>query len=107
MSTVATGSPDIALLDSKIVADLCLGKFCVDVSNTIYIGSGENLVLGANVEILNPFGIIIKPYGTNYEIAPALSGAMDAEICFNIPIINTGNIRLMLRCLIPPAIHGL
>jgi hypothetical protein len=83
--TVITTSPDIALLDSKIVADLCIGKFYVDISPSIYIGSGKDNVLGANVKIVNPFGVVVKDYGTNYEIAPALSGGMDAVISFNIP----------------------
>lgn len=81
----ATGSTTIAVLDSKIVADLCAGKFYVDATPTIYIGSGKTQVLGANVQITNPFGVIVKPYGANYEIAPALSGGMDAVIAFNIP----------------------
>lgn len=80
-----TGSTNIAILDSKIVASLCDGKFYVDATPSIYIGSGEENVLGANVEILNPYGIVVKPYGANYEIAPDLSGGMDAVIAFNIP----------------------
>lgn len=83
--TPATGSPNIAIVDSKIIADLCTGKICVDATPTVYIGSGKTLVLGANVEIINPYGVTVKPYGANYEIAPALSGGMDAAICFNIP----------------------
>ena len=85
--TPATGSTEIAIVDSKIVADLCQGKFLVDASPSVYIGSGASAVLGANVEILNAFGIVIKPYGDNYEIAPALSGGMDAVISFNVPKI--------------------
>lgn len=81
------GSPDIAILDSRIIASLCEGTICVDTTPTVYIGSGEENVLGANVEILNPFGIIVKPYGANYEIAPGLSGGMDAAVCFDIPTI--------------------
>jgi len=83
--TVITTSPDIALLDSHIIADLCIGKFYVDISNSIYIGSGADNVLGANVKIVNPYGVVVKDYGSNYEIAPALSGGMDAVISFNIP----------------------
>lgn len=83
-----TGSTNIAVLDSKIIASLCDGNFYVDLSPSIYIGDiadGANNVLGANVEIVNPYGVIVKPYGTNYEISPALSGAMDAAISFPIP----------------------
>lgn len=83
--TPTTGSPNIALLDSKIVADLCSGKFYVDASPSIYIGSGAANVLGANVQIVNPYGVVVKPYGSNYEIAPNLSGGMNAVISFNVP----------------------
>lgn len=83
--TTATGSSQIAILDSKIVADLCAGKFYVDVTPTTYIGSGATTVLGANVQITNPSGVIVKPFGTNYEIAPDLSGGMDAPVSFDIP----------------------
>lgn len=81
----ATGSENIALVDSRIIADLCLGKICVDATPSVYIASGKDNVLGANIEIINPYGVTVKPYGANYEIAPALSGGMDAAICFNIP----------------------
>lgn len=80
-----TGSPDVALLDSQIIGNLCDGKFYVDITPSVYIADGQERVLGANVEILNPYGVIIKAYGTDYEIAPDLSGAMDAVISFNIP----------------------
>ncbi len=83
--TPATGSTKIAIVDSKIIADLCAGKFFVDATPSIYIGSGKDSVLGANVQITNSFGIVVKPYGDNYEIAPDLSGSMDAAISFNIP----------------------
>ena len=84
-ATPTTGSTNIALLDLKVVADLCIGKFYMDITPSIWIGSGKNNVLGANFQIVNPYGVIVKPYGANYEIAPALSGGMDAIISFNIP----------------------
>lgn len=83
--TQTTGSTNISLLDSKIVANTCIGKFYVDLTPSIYIGSGNDNVLGANVQIKNPLGVIVKPYGSNYEIAPALSQGMDAAVVFNIP----------------------
>lgn len=84
-SVSTTGSPDIATLDSKVVADLCAGKFYVDVSPSQYIGSGADNVQGANVQIKNPWGTIVKPYGEDFEINPALSGGMDTIIAYNIP----------------------
>lgn len=83
--TPTTGSPNISLLDSHIVADLCGGRFLVDVSPSIFIGDGANNVLGANVQIVSPLGVIVKPYGANYEIAPGLSGGMGVVVPFNIP----------------------
>lgn len=83
--TPATGSTEIAIVDSKIVADLCAGLFRVDATPTVYIGSGKDEVLGALVEILNPYGIVVKPYGEPYEIAPGLSGGMDAVITYPVP----------------------
>lgn len=83
--TVITTSPDIALLDSRIIASLCSGYFYVDISPSVYIGSGKTLVLGANVKIVNPYGVVVKDYGTNYEIAPALSQGMDGVVSFAIP----------------------
>lgn len=85
MSVVINDSDNIAVLDSRIIASLCEGTICVDLSPTTYIGSGSTLVRGANVQVKNPFGVIVKPYGANYEIAPDLSGGMDAPICISIP----------------------
>lgn len=83
--TVITTSPDISLLDSKIVADLCAGYFYVDITPSTWIGAGKTSVLGANVQIANPFGVVVKPFGSNYEIAPALSMGMDGVIAFAVP----------------------
>jgi hypothetical protein len=83
--TVITTSPDIALLDSRIVANLCTGYFLIDLTPSVYIASGKTLVLGANVQISNTYGVIVKPYGTSYEIAPALSMGMDGVVSFAIP----------------------
>jgi len=80
-----TGSLNLAFLDSKIVANLCDGNFYVDVTPSIYIGSGADNVLGAKVQIKNPYGVVVKEYDASYEISPALSGAMDAVVSFPIP----------------------
>lgn len=83
--TVITTSPDIALLDSRIVADLCSGYFYVDITPSVWIGSGKTSVLGANVKIVNPFGVVVKDWTTNYDIAPALSMGMDGVVAFAVP----------------------
>lgn len=85
--TTTSGSANIALLDSKLIVDLCQGKFFVDITPSVWIAAGYESVLGANVKIVNPAGVIVKPYGSNYEIAPGLTGEMDAVISFNVPTV--------------------
>ncbi len=88
--TTTSGSSNIAILDSRIYADLCAGKFYVDISPSTYIGSGAQNVTGANVQITNPLGVVIKNYGPNYEIAPLLSGGMDGVVSFDVPKVAGG-----------------
>ncbi|MBP8982712.1 MAG: hypothetical protein KBG19_06735, partial [Bacteroidales bacterium] len=83
--TQTVGSLNIALLDLIINGNLCDGKFYMDVSPSIYIADGEDNVLGVKFEIKNPYGVIVKPYSGSYEVSPALSGGMDAQVSFNIP----------------------
>lgn len=69
MPTIVTSSDNIASLDSLIIGDTCAGNIVVDVSPTTYIGSGSNNVLGANIKITNPLGVVIKEHPTSgYEI---------------------------------------
>ena len=84
-ATPTTGSSNIALLDLQLYADLCAGKFYMSIIPSVWIGSGKDNVLGALFQIVNPYGVIVKPYGTPYEIAPDLSGGMDAVVSFNVP----------------------
>lgn len=86
-STLITNSNDISSLELKIVADLCVGKLYMDITPSVWIGSGEDLVLGANFQIVNPKGVIVKPFGSNYEIAPGLSGGMETVVSYNVPTI--------------------
>lgn len=78
-------SPNVAVLDSRIDANLCLGKFFIDASPTVYIGTGYDNVLGYRVKIVNPYGVTIRPYGLSYDIAPALSGGIAGIVAINIP----------------------
>lgn len=91
-SVSTTGSDNIAILDSKILASLCTGLFYVDITPSVFIGSGDENVLGVNVQILDAYGNELKPYGTNYEIAPGLSGGMAAQITFPIPTVGSNYI---------------
>lgn len=85
--TSITTSPDISLLNSQIIFDLCQGKIFMDLSPSLWIGDGIESVFGANFQVTNPVGVIVKPYGSNYEVAPGLSGGMDAVISYNVPTI--------------------
>lgn len=84
MPTTISGSSNITLLDSKIDADLCAGNFIVDLTPSVWLGSGATFVLGAKLQITNPAGVIVKPYGV-YDISPAFSGGMDATTVYPIP----------------------
>lgn len=78
--TTISGSPNISLLDSKIVADVCAGNFVIDATPSIFIGSGASNVLGVKVKIVNPYGVIIKDYTASYDIAPPISGSYTRTI---------------------------
>lgn len=69
MATTTTGSENIALLDSRIIADTCSGDFLIDISPSVFIASGALNVLGANVRVTNPLGVIIKDFSlSGYDI---------------------------------------
>lgn len=70
---IITGSENISFLDSQIKASLCTGFFNIDISPSIFINGGEARVLGTNVEIINPFGVTVKPYGPDYDISNNVS----------------------------------
>lgn len=80
-----TGSPNIATLDSKIIFDLCAGQSYIDISPSVWIGTGYDNVLGAKVQITNPLGVVIKPFPSGYDVTPATSGGVEAIISFPIP----------------------
>lgn len=69
-----TTSPNIAVLESKIVTDLCIGKFFIDLSPTLFLGAGATNVLGAKIKILDQFDTPIKPYSVSYDILPPMTG---------------------------------
>jgi hypothetical protein len=89
-STIINTSPDIAALDLLVYANTCAGLFFIDISPSVYIGDGDLYVLGANFQITNPQGVVVKPFGSSYEISPALSGGMNAVINFPVPTIAGG-----------------
>lgn len=72
-----TTSPNIASLDFAEMSNLCTGIFSVDLSPSIWIGSGASNVLGANVKITNPYGVVIKEFTTSgYDIYPPMTETM-------------------------------
>lgn len=79
--TTTTGSLNIASLDSKILSNLCDGVFNVDLSPSVFIGSGAENVMGANVRITNPYNVVIKQYPTSgYDIYPPLTDVVEVDI---------------------------
>jgi len=73
MPTTVTDSPNIAVWDSRIIANTCDGDFIIDASPSVFIADGASNVLGAKVKITNPYGVIIKSYGSDYDILPPLT----------------------------------
>lgn len=80
-STKTTGSPNIAILDSKIITDLCAGKFFIDVTPSTFIGAGANNVLGVRIKVENPYHVMLKDYSVAYDIPSPLTSVYS----FNIP----------------------
>ena len=81
MPKTITDSTNIASLDSKILSDLCSGVFEVDVTPSIFIGAGADNVMGANVRITNPYGVVIKQYPTSgYDIYPPMTDVVEVDI---------------------------
>lgn len=80
MATKITDSTNISVLDSRIIGSLCDGQFIIDLLPSVFIGSGASNVLGAKVKITNPYGVVIKPYGSGYDIAPPLTDAYTQNI---------------------------
>ena len=89
--TTVPNSPDIAVLDIKFTADLCDGNFLVDLSPSIFKGTGAQTALGAKVKITNPFDVDVKPYGVPYDILKTGSPAslLNSVYSFPIPKVNT------------------
>lgn len=78
--TKITGSPNIALLDSRIFVSVCDGEFIIDASPSVFLGSGADNVLGIKVQITNPYGVVIKPYGGSYDIAPPITDTFEYDM---------------------------
>ncbi len=90
--TTISGSSNIAVLDLKIIASLCSGQFCFDITPSTWIGSGKDNVQGAKFQITDPYNVIVRPYPSSFDIAPALSADMDSSVCYNIPTL-AGNYK--------------
>lgn len=77
-----TTSNYLAILESRIIADLCEKHFFIDVADSVYIAG--NGMLGGNIKIVNPYGVTIK----NYPAAPDydIDGSNMSEVqMFDIP----------------------
>lgn len=73
-------STNIAVLDSRVIGDTCIGKFIVDATPSTFIGSGASNVLGAKVKIVNPYGVTIKAYTSDYDIDAPLTDGFEYDI---------------------------
>lgn len=83
-------SSNIAVLDMRVIADLCSGQFCLDVTPSVWIGGdvGKNNVQGVKFKIVDPYGVEIRPYpSSSFDLSPALSADMDSSFCFNVPTL--------------------
>lgn len=81
-----TSSPNIATLDSLIIADLCEGNFLIDLTPSVWIGTGYNNVLGSKIQVTNPYGVVVRAYPDTYDAAPAFSGGMDIVTSIPVPL---------------------
>lgn len=84
-------SPNITLLDIKVVADICQGKFFIDLSPSLFIGTGAQLVQGAKIQITNPFDVLVKEYGVPFDISKTGSPSSITNTIYQFPIpkVNT------------------
>lgn len=81
MPTTTTGSLNIAVLEAAVLSNLCDGIFAVNITPSIFIGSGANNVRGASVQIVNPYGVTIRYYPTSgYDIYPPMTSTVEVSI---------------------------
>lgn len=85
MANIINSSPNIAVLDSRIVANLCTGNFEVDISPSVWIATGYDNVLGARVQVQNPYNVIVRAYPSGYDVTPAFSGGIEAVTFISVP----------------------
>jgi hypothetical protein len=67
MPVSTPSSSYIQILDSRIVADLCAGKFYVDLTPSTFFSGGAAGMKGAKVKILDQNFRVIKDYPTGYD----------------------------------------
>lgn len=92
-----TGSSNITLLDSRVFSNVCDGKFIIDASPSAFSGSGADNVLGIRVQITNPYGVIIRPYGGSYDIAPPITGTFEFDMPTQAGKIQYGVYKVALQ----------
>jgi hypothetical protein len=74
-------SVNVSVLESRIVTDTCNGFFFIDLTPTVYLLSGNLNVLGAKIEITNPYGVKIRAFQSTFDIAPPMTSVFQ----FGIP----------------------
>ena len=75
-------SPNIAVLDSQVIVDACNGTFNIDISPSVFIGSGASNILGVSVRVDNiSRGTITKDYpSSGYDITTPFTGVVAVTI---------------------------
>ena len=81
-ATKISDSANIALLDSKIISDMCAGVFTVDISPSVFLGVGAQNILGASVKITNiSNGTTTKEYpSSGYDIVTPFTSVVSVNI---------------------------
>lgn len=90
-------SPNISSWDSKIIANTCTGLFYIDGTPSVWIGGGAANVLGAKVQITNPYGVIIKPFGSSYDIPAPITAIYEYTIPTQAGTQQPGNYIIALQ----------
>lgn len=97
MSKTITDSTKISILDSKIVFDQNTGLIYVDLTPSVWIGSGASSVLGAKVKILTPTGSILKDYGSGYDVVSPMTSIFSVAYPKSLGRYMTGTFRIFVK----------
>lgn len=86
--TIITTSPNITLLDSRIIGNVCTGKIQISLAPSVWITNdtaspvfnGALNVQGARIRVTNPYGVVIKAYPSGFDISTPMTGIYEFPI---------------------------